>query len=115
MAFQGTPFSATYSATKSFIQNFAEALHYELKSKGVDVLATSPGPVHSGFGARAKMKMGAAATPQQVAKSTLRALGSNVTVRPGFLAKFLGYSLLTMNRWGRIQIMKKIMSGMIKQ
>jgi uncharacterized protein len=115
VAFQGTPFSATYSATKSFIQNFAEALHFELKSKGVSVLATAPGPVNSGFATRAKMTMGQAATPDEVAGATLRALGSAVTVRPGFLSKFLGYSLLSLNRWGRIQVMKQIMRKMAHQ
>jgi hypothetical protein len=35
-------------------------------------------------------------------------------VRPGFLAKFLGYSLNTMNRWGRIKVIQMIMGGMTK-
>jgi len=114
VAFQGTPYSATYSATKAFIQNFAEALHFELKPYGIDVLSSAPGPVTTGFAKRAKMNFGAAASPDEVAQATLNAIGKSVTVRPGFLAKFLGYSLATLNRWGRIQVMKKIMSGMIK-
>ncbi len=112
VAFQGTPYSATYSATKSFIQNFAEAIHVELKEHGVDVLASAPGPVNSGFASRARMTMGFSATPQDVVNPTLTALGRSMTVRPGYLAKLLGYSLLTMNRWGRVQVMKKIMFGM---
>lgn len=112
VAFQGTPFSATYSATKSFIQNFAEALHFELKPIGINVLAVAPGPVQTGFGARAKMKMGSAAQPEEVARAILNSLGNVVTIRPGTLSKVLGYSLSTLNRWGRIQVMKKIMKGM---
>lgn len=115
VAFQGTPYSAVYSATKSFIQNFAEALHVELKPYGVDVLATAPGPVSSGFASRARMTMGSTATAEEVAKVTLKALGSAMTVRPGFLSKFLGYSLMLMNRWGRIQVMKKIMGKMANE
>ena len=114
VAFQGTPYSATYSATKAFMQNFAEALHFELKPYGVDVLSSAPGPVNTGFASRAKMNFGSAATPEEVAQATLEALGTCVTVRPGFRAKFLGYSLATLNRHSRIQVMKKIMSGMIK-
>jgi short-subunit dehydrogenase len=114
VAFQGTPYSATYSATKAFIQNFAEALHFELKPYGIDVLSSAPGPVNTGFAKRAKMNLGSAASPDEVAQVTLNAIGNSVTVRPGFLAKFLGYSLATLNRYGRIQVMKKIMSGMIK-
>jgi short-subunit dehydrogenase len=114
VAFQGTPYSATYSATKAFIQNFAEALHFELKPYGIDVLSSAPGPVNTGFAKRAKMNLGSASSPEEVAQATLDAIGNCVTVRPGFLAKFLGYSLATVNRWGRIQVMKKIMSGMIE-
>lgn len=114
VAFQGVPYSATYSATKSFIQNFAEALHFETKSYGIDILATAPGPVNSGFANRAHMKMASAATPEEIASGTLLALGHRITVRPGFLSKLLGYSILSLNRWGRVQVMKKIMKGMAK-
>jgi uncharacterized protein len=114
LGFQGAPQTANYAATKAYVQTLAEGLHYELKLYGVDVLATAPGPVGTGFAARANMQMGATATPAEVAKSTLAALGHNITVRPGFLAKFLGYSLNTMNRWGRIKVIQMIMGGMTK-
>ena len=67
----------------------------------------------AGFGARARMTMGQAANPNQVARATLAALGRQITVRPGFLAKLLGWSLLTLNRWGRIRVLKLIMQGMV--
>jgi short-subunit dehydrogenase len=112
VAFQGTPYSATYSATKSFIQNFAEGLHVELKPLGVSVLAAAPGPVNSGFAQRAKMQMGFSSKPESIAKGILGALGKKVTVRPDFLSKFLGWSLLLLNRWLRVLAMKQIMGGM---
>ena len=37
------PGVASYSATKSMISNFAQALHFEVKSK-VDVTVWEPGP-----------------------------------------------------------------------
>ncbi len=114
VGFQGSPFSATYSATKSFIQSFAEALHYEVKSKGIDVLSVAPGPVETGFGNRAGMKMGQAQSPKGIAKVSMSALGNQTTVRPGFLSKFLGYSLITLPRGIRVVLMKQIMSGMVK-
>ena len=43
-AYQGTPYVANYAATKAYNLLFAEALNYELKPFGVDVLALSPGP-----------------------------------------------------------------------
>ncbi len=42
-AYQAVPFFSNYAASKSYILNFAEALHVELAPKGIDVLALSPG------------------------------------------------------------------------
>ena len=112
VAFQGVPFACNYAATKAYIQSLAEGLAIELKPLGVDVIASAPGPVASGFAARAHMKMGSAATPQAIARGTLAALGRTTTVRPGFLSKFLGWSLGTMNRWGRVRAMQRIMGRM---
>ena len=44
VGFQGAPFSANYAATKAYVQSLAEALHVELALRGVDVLASAPGP-----------------------------------------------------------------------
>jgi len=114
VAFQGVPYAAHYAATKAYIQSLAEGLYHELRPHGVDVLAAAPGPVASGFGARADMKMDMTLTPQQVAKPILKALGRRSVVRPGFLSKFLIYSLATMPRWARVRMMQVIMGGMTK-
>jgi hypothetical protein len=114
VAFQGVPRAATYAATKAFIQTFAEGLRLELSGSGVDVIASAPGPVRSGFGARADMRMGAAASPATVARGTLEALGRRTTVRPGFLAKFLEASLLPLPRLARSRIMAVVMGGMTR-
>jgi short-subunit dehydrogenase len=114
VAFQGVPFSAHYAATKAYVQSLAEGLHVELAPSGVDVVASAPGPVHSGFAARADMRMGQALAPRDVALETLEALGRRMTVRPGGLSKVLGYSLSTLPRRGRIWMMQKIMKGMTR-
>jgi hypothetical protein len=115
VAFQGVPRAANYAATKAYIQTFAEGLRIEMKPFGVDVLSVAPGPVHTGFSKRAKMTMGSAEKPEIVAKGALIALGKQSTVRPGFLTKFLGFSLSTLPRFMRVLIMAKIMSGMTEQ
>ena len=112
LGFQGAPLSATYAATKGFVQSFAEGLAPELAAQGVSVLSVAPAQVGTGFAARAGMQMGKAATPEAVAKGALAALGKRGTVRPGFLAKFLGWSLAMLPRWGRVQIMGIIMKSM---
>ena len=114
VGFQGAPLAANYAATKAYVQTLAEGLHVELAPRGVDVLAAAPGPVRSGFGARARMTMGAADNPTRVARATLQALGHGMTVTPGPLGKLLTWSLMTAPRSLRTRIMGKIMAGMAK-
>jgi short-subunit dehydrogenase len=49
------PNSAVYHASKAYVLSFSEALHWELKPKGVRVTALCPGPVETEFQARAHM------------------------------------------------------------
>ena len=115
VAHQGVPHAAHYSATKAYVQTLGEALHLELAEVGVDVLVSAPGPVHSGFAARAGMTMSSAARPDKVARSTITALGRRGTIVPGALSKLLTWSLAPLPRWGRSRIMGAIMRGMTRQ
>ena len=114
VGFQGVPLAANYAATKAYVQSLAEALHVELAPLGVDVLASAPGPVHSGFESRADMRMGAALEPADVALATLDALGRKMTVAPGLLSKVLTGSLAPLSRSLRTRAMGRVMSGMTK-
>lgn len=114
VAFQGVPRAAHYAATKAFVQTFSEGVRLELAPFGVDVVASAPGPIHSGFAARASMTMGLAQTPDVVASNTLAALGRSGLVRPGWLAKFLEALLMFLPRWGRSRIMAVVMAGMTR-
>ena len=55
-AFQPGPGMAVYFATKAFVLSFSEALHEEVKKKGVKVSALCPGPTATEFGAVAGFK-----------------------------------------------------------
>ncbi|PWK59149.1 SDR family NAD(P)-dependent oxidoreductase [Roseicyclus mahoneyensis] len=112
VGFSGAPLSATYAATKGFVQSFAEGIAPELRQRGVDVLSVAPGPVGTGFAARAGMQMGRSASPDTVARAALSALGRRGTVRPGGLAKLLGWSLAMLPRQGRVRVLGAIMKGM---
>jgi short-subunit dehydrogenase len=112
VAFQGVPRAAGYAATKAYVQSLAEGLAVELKPMGVDVLASAPGPVVSGFGARAGMRIARGQTPEEVARATLRALGRRTTVRPGFLAQALEAALAPLPRFARVRVMARVMAGM---
>lgn len=112
LGFQGVPGSATYAATKGFVQGFAEALTVELKPLGISVLSVAPGPVGTGFAARAGMQMGRVDTPDVVAQAALSALPNGGTLRPGLMGKLLGWSLAPLPRWGRVRVLGQIMKGM---
>lgn len=112
VAFQGAPYAAHYAATKAYVQALAEALRVELAPRGVDVLASAPGPTHSGFAARAHMRMGRALAPADVARDTLDALGRRSTVVPGALSKVLAWTLAPLPRVARVGIMGRVMRSM---
>ncbi len=114
VGFQGVPYAAHYAATKAYVQTLAEALHLELAPRGVDVIASAPGPTNSGFGDRAGMNMGKVLSPEEVAQATLKALGKQSTVLPGFLSKLLTYSLIPLPRSTRVWIMGNVMKSMMK-
>jgi short-subunit dehydrogenase len=114
VGFQGMPFAAHYAATKAYVQTLAEALYVELAPLGIDVLAAAPGPVHSGFAARAGQRMGRALEPEDIAQPILDALGRKSTTLPGFLSKLLRYSIVPLPRWARVRIMGMVMEGMTK-
>jgi hypothetical protein len=112
VAFQGVPLAAHYAATKAYVQSLGEALSRELKPFGINVLTAAPGPVASGFGERANMKMDISLKTHQVGNQILHALGKKSIVLPGMLTKILVGSLSLVPRWGKVLIMEKVMGGM---
>jgi uncharacterized protein len=54
------PGMAVYYASKAYVLSFSEALHSELKPRGVRVTVLCPGPVPTEFAARAGIKEGLA-------------------------------------------------------
>ena len=112
VGWQGVPGQANYAASKAYVQSLAEGLHDELKPRGVDVLAVAPGPVASGFGARAGLTMTSATTTDLVATATLNALGRRRTVIPGARGKFLTAALAPLPRRIRSLILGKVIASM---
>ncbi|MGA8819996.1 MAG: SDR family NAD(P)-dependent oxidoreductase, partial [Xanthobacteraceae bacterium] len=52
------PGMAVYYASKAYVLSFSEALHEELRGRGVRVTVLCPGPVATGFQARAGLPSG---------------------------------------------------------
>jgi short-subunit dehydrogenase len=112
LAFHGVPRAANYAATKAYVQTLAEGLRVELAPHGVDVIASAPGPIRTGFARRADLRMNGAMPPAVVARVTLAALGHRTTVRPGWMSKLLGWSLALLPRWGQVRVIAQVMRGM---
>ena len=94
-AFLPGPGMAVYYATKAYVLSFSEALHRELKPRGVRVTALCPGPVPTEFQARAGFVGDHAPrllkrTAMQVARAGYRGLmaGQRVVV-PGVANKLV--------------------------
>ncbi len=76
-AFQGSPFVATYGATKSFLLTLAEGLWFELAPRGVDVLAVCAGATRTPrYLKRAQGRAPGELEPDQVAREAWRVLGA---------------------------------------
>lgn len=109
---QGTPGAAAYAATKGYIQLLGEGIAPELKAVGVDVVVAAPGPVRTGFGERARLRITDADEPDAVARDILRALGRKVVMTPGANARRLTAALSTLPRGLRSRILGGVMREM---
>ena len=92
IAYQPAAYMANYSATKVYNQFFGEALWYELKGHGVDVLTLNPGTTSTEFQKVSNMGlMSLSHTPYPVVKTGLKYLGKRHSVVPGFLDRLVAY------------------------
>ncbi len=97
-AFMPGPLMGVYYATKAYVLSLSEALSEELKGTNVTITVLCPGPVESGFQARAAMQnskllknpMNPMMTSQEVAKQSVAALerGQRVII-PGIMNQIL--------------------------
>jgi short-subunit dehydrogenase len=82
----GTPKIAAYAASKAFLRVLGESLWYELKDRGIDVVACSAGAVRTpGYNAAAGRDAPGTLDPEEVVDQALRALGRGPVVFPGFV------------------------------
>jgi short-subunit dehydrogenase len=94
--YQPAPSSATYAATKAFVNSFSQSVHEECRPHGVHVMAVCPGYTHTEFHERAGL--GPTQIPDfmwqeadDVVATALRDLDRRRVVSiPGTLYKVLG-------------------------
>jgi len=117
LGFQGVPGYAAYAASKAYVLHFGEALHTELRSRGVVVTVLAPGAATTSFGDVAgqtdkgtlqRLMM----SPRAVAEIGMRALlrrRSSVVAgwRNGFIVFLNRFTPRALQR----QIFKRVMAG----
>ena len=117
------PYNANYMATKAYLLSLGEALHYELKEKGVDVTVLCPGGTNTrpkgfvlevkGLDPKRLLEMsgkGMAVTP--VVASALKAVGQKPAVIPGLKNKIM---LLILTKLFSRKATTSIFAKMIKK
>lgn len=115
VAFQPTPTTAVYAATKAFDAFFGDALWYELKKYNIDVVTINPGGTETEFHKVAKSTIGPfPRTSQQVVESTLKALGKKPSAIDGFFNKILAFSSRIISRKLTITLAGKISENLYK-
>ena len=86
-AFQPGPFMAVYYASKAYVLSFSEALAEELSGTGVTVTTLCPGPVPTGFQARAGVDL------KKVVRTPL-VMDAAAVARAGYVALMKGKRLV---------------------
>ncbi|MDZ7605865.1 MAG: SDR family NAD(P)-dependent oxidoreductase [Cyclobacteriaceae bacterium] len=95
--FRGTQLVIPYAATKAFIWNLAEGLHYEFKDKGLDISVLCPGTVDTpGFRAteaKTTFFTPKPMSPLSVAEIAVAKFGRQLFIVPGLSNKFAHFLL----------------------
>jgi short-subunit dehydrogenase len=110
--YQPMPHFATYSATKSFVINFTEALSEENRTYGLRIFAVSPGATDTGMGSDPSTNK---RRPEQVVDTAFRAMsGSSPSVVDGAVNSILATlsSRVFPKRFG-LRIAERMMRRMV--
>jgi short-subunit dehydrogenase len=115
----GTLLVSPYGATKAFSYNLAEGLHYELKDKGIDVMACCAGatdtPNYRNTRPKKSLLGPTVMAPQKVAEKALKKLGKKAVFIPGFANQLTNFLLTRiLPRSKSAQIMNSVMFSMYR-
>lgn len=117
--FQPLPYNANYAAAKSHVLLLSEAVHAEVKDRGVTVTAVCPGPVPSGFQEASdagyfaeKLPKFTFSSPERVARDALTAADrGRMSVIPGGPQVRAAFGPnRRMPRWAALPVSKRLMT-----
>lgn len=116
-ALQPGPTTATYSATKAYVNSFTEALHEELRGTGVQVQVLCPGFTRTEFQQRANIDTSglpeiAWMEADEVVEASLAGLnGGDVVCVPGLLNRFFATTVTSIPR----PVARRILGTAVRQ
>ena len=110
-AFLPMPFWTSYAASKAFLLHFTEGLWYELKEKGIDVLAVCPGGTKTEFAKTANIQSHGM-NVENVVSETLKNIGKKPTIVIGFNNKISILFLRLFSRKTLIKVGAKVVQKM---
>lgn len=115
-AFQPVPYMATYGATKAFVLSFSEAVHEEVRGRGVTVTCVCPGPVRTEFqevaGVRADRLRAGWVSCERVVDAALRAASRRqALVVPGGLNRAMAVAARLSPRF----LVRRVTGAMFKR
>lgn len=113
VAFLPTPFWTNYSASKVYNLHLANGLYFELKKKGVDVLALCPGHTKTEFSEVAGIKS-SGIPAEAVVSLAIKNLGKKPHVVPGIANNIMSYLIRLISRKWNIRIGAKLVNDMQK-
>ena len=108
-AFQPIPYWSNYAASKAYLLHLSDGLWFELKDKGVDVLALCPGATETEFYKRAGIKR-TGVEASEVVRTGIKNLGAKPTVVVGLNNQLITYILKFFPK----RLVLKIASAVIK-
>ncbi len=107
------PYWLSYSASKVYDLYIANGLNFELKDKGVDVLAVCPGNTKTNFADTAGIKS-IGMEPEYVVMQALKKIGKKPVIIPGMGNRIVSFLTRMMSRKGNIKIGAQVVRDLMK-
>ena len=93
--FRGTQLVVPYAASKAYLWNLAEGLHYEYRDQGLDISVCCPGATDTpNYQSTGPLKIAGAVkpmSPEAVANEAIDKFGKRLFIVPGLFNKFIHF------------------------
>jgi hypothetical protein len=99
------PWQSVYHGTKAFVQSFTEAIHYEVKDKGITVTALLPGVTDTDFFRKANMES------SKIAQDESKMMDPANVAKDGYDALMAGKDMVVSGFKNKIEVAKNLVKS----